>query len=233
VFIICASKLVQSENMHLLGLTVTALVMFHSHLATAGDQPRNYYKSLGVQPTATDKQIKKAFRQLALKYHPDKSSEPGAEAKFREIAEAYEVLRDPTKRRQYDQMGHANFSRNSGHRPSQPNFDDLFKDFDDLFKEFGNMEGHFKQHFGSHKMHHESGGGSFDFGQDIRFEELFDSPFTHGFDMFSSDGHNMEDLGHINLKGRMRRESSFSSSQSCRTVTQQIGNIVTTYTQCS
>merc|ERR1712121_438749 len=101
--------------MHLLGPTVVLFVMLHSDLVAS--LTKNYYKSLGVEPNASDKQIKKEFRKLALKYHPDKSSEPGAEEKFREIAEAYEVLRDPAKRRQYDQMGHANFSRNSGHRP--------------------------------------------------------------------------------------------------------------------
>ena len=58
----------------------------------------------------SEKEIKKAFRSLALKYHPDKSSDPDALDKFREIAEAYEVLSDPDKRRQYDQIGHTNFS---------------------------------------------------------------------------------------------------------------------------
>lgn len=217
------------------GLTLAVLTVLLLQYIKLSAGQKNYYKSLGIDRGATDREIKKAFRKLALKYHPDKSSEPGAEAKFREIAEAYEVLRDPEKRRQYDQMGHANFSRNSGHRPSQPNFDDLFRDFDDLFKEFGDMEGHFKQHFASHKMHHEHGGGAFEFGQDIKFEELFDSPFMHGFDMFGS-GPNMEDIGHINLKGKKKRHTFASGggdSQSCRTVTQQIGNTVTTYTQCS
>jgi len=193
---------------------------------------KDYYKSLGLKKGASDKEIKKAFRKLALKYHPDKSSEKGAEEKFREIAEAYEVLRDPEKRRQYDQMGHNNFHKNSGFKPENFNFNDLFKDFDDLFKEFGHMEGHFKNHFGNHKMHHERAGGSFSF-EDIKFEEIFDSPFTHDFDMF---GHGMEDFGHINMNRRTKRSerrSSMNKEQHCRTVTQQIGNTVTTYTQCS
>lgn len=194
-------------------------------------QQKDYYKSLGLRKGASDKEIKKAFRKLALKYHPDKSSEEGAEEKFREIAEAYEVLRDPEKRRQYDQMGHNNFQRNSGFKPDNFDFNDLFKDFDDLFREFGDMEGHFKQHFGSHKMNHERAGGHFAFGHDIKFEELFDSPFMHvnDFDIF---GHDMEDLGHINLKNKRRTVRS-NHGQHCRTVTQQIGNTVTTYTQCS
>merc|ERR1712107_884486 len=76
------------------------------------------------------------------------------------------------KSRQYDQMGHNNFHKNSGFKPENFNFNDLFKDFDDLFKEFGHMEGHFKNHFGNHKMHHERAGGSFSF-EDIKFEEIF------------------------------------------------------------
>ncbi|MGH2521287.1 MAG: DnaJ C-terminal domain-containing protein [Anaerolineales bacterium] len=67
---------------------------------------KDYYKSLGVSKTATEKEIKSAFRKLAQKYHPDKN--PGdqkAEDKFKEINEAYEVLRDPQKRAKYDQLG--------------------------------------------------------------------------------------------------------------------------------
>ena len=55
---------------------------------------KDYYKTLGVPRTASDDQIKKAYRKLALKYHPDKNKDPGAEDKFKEIAEAYEVLSD-------------------------------------------------------------------------------------------------------------------------------------------
>ncbi|PIK49819.1 putative dnaJ-like subfamily B member 9 [Apostichopus japonicus] len=72
----------------------------------------NYYSLLGVEKTASDKEIKRAFRKLAVKYHPDKNKEPGAEEQFVEIAEAYEVLSDPEKRRQYDQVGHNNFMNN-------------------------------------------------------------------------------------------------------------------------
>jgi curved DNA-binding protein len=67
---------------------------------------KDYYKILGVSRDATQDQIKKAFRKLAVKYHPDKN--PGnkeAEAMFKEITEAYEVLSDPEKRRRYDQLG--------------------------------------------------------------------------------------------------------------------------------
>jgi DnaJ-class molecular chaperone len=137
---------------------------------------KDYYKTLGIKKDATDREVKKAFRKLALKYHPDKSSEPGAEEKFRQVAEAYEVLRDPDRRRQYDQMGHSSFRKDSGFQAGNFNFDDLFKDFDDLFKDFGGgMDGHFKQHFGRHKKRHQtatgnSAGGGFEFASDIKFE---------------------------------------------------------------
>ncbi|KAG5676393.1 hypothetical protein PVAND_006233 [Polypedilum vanderplanki] len=66
---------------------------------------KDYYKILGIQKGATDDDIKKAYRKLALKYHPDKNKSPGAEEKFKEIAEAYEVLSDKKKRDVYDRYG--------------------------------------------------------------------------------------------------------------------------------
>lgn len=66
---------------------------------------RDYYEVLGVSKTASEDEIKKAFRKAAVKYHPDK--EGGDEAKFKEVNEAYEVLKDKQKRQRYDQFGHA------------------------------------------------------------------------------------------------------------------------------
>lgn len=66
---------------------------------------KDYYASLGLERGASDADIKKAYRKLAHKYHPDVSKEPGAEAKFKEIAEAYQTLKDPEKRAAYDRLG--------------------------------------------------------------------------------------------------------------------------------
>ena len=75
---------------------------------------KDYYEVLGVSKTASQDEIKSAFRHLAKKYHPDVSKEPDAEAKFKEIQEAYAVLSDEEKRKQYDQFGHAAFQNGAG-----------------------------------------------------------------------------------------------------------------------
>lgn len=93
---------------------------------------RDYYEVLGVGKEADQKDIKSAYRKLALKYHPDRSEEPDAEERFKEISEAYAVLSDSDKRKQYDQFGHAGIDG----RYSQ---EDLFRgvDFEDLLRGFG------------------------------------------------------------------------------------------------
>lgn len=79
---------------------------------------KDYYQTLGVSKTADEKELKKAYRKLALKFHPDKNKDPGAEEKFKEIAEAYEVLSDESKRKIYDQYGEEGL-KNGGPPPTQ------------------------------------------------------------------------------------------------------------------
>ena len=98
-------------------------------------EKRDYYEVLGVDKNADDAALKKAYRVLAKKYHPD--TNPGdaeAEAKFKEASEAYAVLSDPDKRRQYDQFGHAAFEGGAGGGGfSGMNMDDIFGSFGDIF----------------------------------------------------------------------------------------------------
>ena len=75
---------------------------------------KDYYEILGVSRNATLEEIKRAYRRLALKHHPDRDKSPGAEERFKEINEAYEVLSDPKKRQMYDQFGHAAFQPGGG-----------------------------------------------------------------------------------------------------------------------
>lgn len=107
----------------------------------------SYYKVLGVEKNASEDDIKRAFRKLAMEYHPDRNpDDPGASERFRQVSEAYAVLMDPVKRRQYDFAHAAGFDRQrpgAGFSYTQEEiFKDLFsnphlnKVFDDLFKEF-------------------------------------------------------------------------------------------------
>src|SRR3990167_2652524 len=77
---------------------------------------QDYYKMLGLSRDASPDEIKKSYRKLARKYHPDVSNEPNAEEKFKQVKEAYEVLKDPKKRQAYDQVG-ANWKQGQGFTP--------------------------------------------------------------------------------------------------------------------
>ncbi|XP_066490138.1 dnaJ homolog subfamily B member 9 isoform X2 [Tiliqua scincoides] len=186
----------------------------------------SYYDILGVPKNASDRQIKKAFHKLAMKYHPDKNKSPGAEAKFREIAEAYETLSDENKRQEYDQFGHAEGQRSNGNPFQQSfnfNFDDFFKDFEYFGKNLNaQSKKHFENHFQDHQQTHRRprrpfqefsfGGGFFDDTEKIFSFSGFDNTHQH----------------------TMRANRKFrDSSKHCRTVTQRQGNMVTTYTECS
>lgn len=99
---------------------------------------RDFYEILGVSKSASDDDIKKAYRKLAIKYHPDKNpDDKNAEEKFKEAAEAYEILSNPEKRQRYNQFGHAGVGGASGggggHYGGGMNMDDIFSQFGDIF----------------------------------------------------------------------------------------------------
>lgn len=100
-------------------------------------EKRDYYEVLGVDKNADDATIKKAYRQLAKKYHPDANPGEEAAAKFKEASEAYAVLSDAEKRKQYDQFGHAAFDGSGG----AGGFDFSGMDFSDIFGGFGDIFG--------------------------------------------------------------------------------------------
>ena len=106
---------------------------------------KDYYEVLDVARNATDEEIKKAYRKLAMKYHPDRNQDnPSAEEKFKEVKEAYEMLSDPDKRAAYDQYGHAGVDPNMGAGGFGGGFGggSPFGDFGDIFGDiFGNMGG--------------------------------------------------------------------------------------------
>ncbi len=123
---------------------------------------RDYYEVLEVDHNANQNDIKKAYRKLAIKYHPDKNpNNKEAEDKFKEATEAYEVLGDSTKRSQYDQFGHAGVSGTSGF-PSGgfSGFEDIFEGFEDLFEGF----------FGSRNRRGSSSHNKKRRGSDLRYD---------------------------------------------------------------
>ncbi|SEM82599.1 molecular chaperone DnaJ [Chitinophaga rupis] len=105
---------------------------------------RDYYEILAVAKTASQDEIKKAYRKVAMQFHPDRNpNNKEAEEKFKEAAEAYEVLSDPDKRAQYDRFGHSMGGNRGGYGGGGMNMDDIFSNFGDIFGEdiFGSFFG--------------------------------------------------------------------------------------------
>jgi molecular chaperone DnaJ len=128
---------------------------------------RDYYEILGVQRNASAAQIKAAFRKLAMQHHPDRNpGDKAAEQRFKEINEAYEVLKDDSKRAAYDQFGHAAFEHaGAGARPGSFDFGSFADVFDDLFGDFMGAGGRRR---GTH-----SRGNDLRYNLEISLEEAF------------------------------------------------------------
>lgn len=141
----------------------------------------DYYKILGVGKDASESEIKKAYRKLALKYHPDQTKgDKQAEAKFKEVSEAYAVLSDKEKRQQYDTFGSAGFQQ----RYSQ---EDIFNGFDfgDIFREFG---------FGGKGGKGGKGGFAFNFGGGSPFGGRASQPARRGADLVYEIGLTLKEV---------------------------------------
>lgn len=128
---------------------------------------QDFYDILGVDRQAGQGDLKKAYRKLAMQYHPDRNQgDAGAEAKFKEISEAYDILSDDEKREAYDRFGHAAFQNGGGGAGFDGNFGSSFADvFDDLFGEF--MGGGRQRRGGNNR------GADLRYNMDITLEEAF------------------------------------------------------------
>lgn len=133
---------------------------------------RDYYDVLNVPRDASKDDIKNAYRKLALQYHPDRNRSPEAEEKFKEISEAYAVLFDDEKRREYDQFGHAGID-------SRYSWDDLFRgvDFGEIFRDigfgFGGFDSIFDRFFGAGGRRRVSRGADLRYDTSISLEEAY------------------------------------------------------------
>ena len=132
------------------------------------NKKKDYYEILGVPRNATQEEIKKAYRALALKYHPDRNpDDPEAEEKFKEASEAYEVLSDPEKRAIYDRYGHAGLN-NAGYQRGFGTVEDIFDAFSEIFEDFF---GFGESGFRSRKRNRPKQGADLRYNLTISFEE--------------------------------------------------------------
>src|SRR3989344_756630 len=128
---------------------------------------KDYYEILGINKNASKEEIKKAYKQLAKKYHPDMTKDKSTEEKFKEISEAYAVLSDDKKRANYDQFGHDGFDQ----RFSQ---EDIFRDFNfDVFRDFGfgDFDNIFDALFGRGRSRTKRKGSDLRYDLEVTFEE--------------------------------------------------------------
>jgi molecular chaperone DnaJ len=192
---------------------------------------RDYYEILGIARDANGAEIKAKYRKLALKHHPDRN--PGdkeAEEKFKEAAEAYEILKDPQKRRIYDQYGHQGLDR-SGYTGAG-NFEDIFSNFGDIFEDFFGFGG------GKRRRSSVQRGSDLRYDLDLDFmdaafgteteieiEKIESCPLCHGSG--SEPGTQPETCSHCHGTGQITQSQGFFSIRSTCPYCQGKGTIVT------
>ena len=184
---------------------------------------RDYYEVLGISKNASADEIKSAYRKLAMKLHPDRNKAPDAKEKFAECSEAYEVLSDQEKRKQYDQFG---FNGPSNFGGQNVDINDILRKHADMF---GGMFGHFGFNFGFGNdnqrsappdIHTPEDGRNIQVGMDISFKESING-ITKEFDMDltepcdkchgtgAKDGSNYKECPHCQGKGRISQTNGF------------------------
>jgi len=217
---------------------------------------KDYYEILGVKRDASEKVIKRRFRELALKYHPDKNKDPNAEETFRTIAEAYGVLSDSNKRRMYDAQGYDSFAGHGG--TGGGGFSGFHFDMNDFFRHFDEAESHFhqsqheahhKSHYDAHhkahqqahqKAHQQAHQHHFSFDFNSLFDDMdefqtdlsdssneFESGFGDLFSGFTGGADHFFGDNHHNV--HIHTETT---QQHCQTVTRRHGNTISTVTEC-
>lgn len=196
---------------------------------------RDYYEVLGVQREASKDDIKRAYRKLAIQFHPDKNpGDKASEEKFKEATEAYEVLGDDQKRKAYDQFGFAGVEGMGG---GQQDYSTVFRDFEDIFGGFGDFSSIFGSIFGNQGgfAGERRPGGRVHHGSNLRYDiELPFEKAVYGTTVEisyskddtcktcsgsgSSDGSGRKVCGMCKGSGQVRRSSGFFSiSQPCPT----------------
>jgi molecular chaperone DnaJ len=179
---------------------------------------RDYYDILGLSKGASEADIKKAYRKLAIKYHPDKNpGDKAAEEQFKEAAEAYEVLSDANKRARYDQFGHSGMGGNGGYGGGSMNMDDIFSQFGDIFGQafsgggFGGGQG------GSRRMK----GSNLRIKVKLTLEDIAfgTSKKIKVFKMVNADGVSFDVCGTCRGAGQVRRVTNTILGQMATTAT--------------
>ncbi|MFT5702930.1 MAG: molecular chaperone DnaJ [Rickettsiales bacterium] len=200
---------------------------------------QDFYQTLGVSKSSSDKDIKAAYRKMAMQYHPDRN--PGdkkAETKFKEVAEAYEILKDDQKRAAYDQYGHGAFDQGAGGRggfgQGQSQGQGGFNDFSDIFSSFGDIFGDGGR---SRKRSSAIRGSDIRYNLDITLEEAF-SGLTKkvSFSVASScapckgsgaaGGSKPENCGTCSGSGKVRAQQGFFIVERACTSCGGIGQII-------
>nr|WJX09126.1 putative salivary protein [Sogatella furcifera] len=193
------------------GLVTSLFVAFIIFSPAAVFCEEDFYEVLGVKRNASDKEIKSAYKKLAIKYHPDKNKDRDTTKQFQQVSEAYEALKDEKSRKEYDMRRQGDAF--GGFHGGQPFEHDIFR----TFEEFAHPSFH------HNKESHRHNNMNFDFFQDNMISDMFDDErFGSGSSFFGNH------FGQEKEHGSSQR----SGGRSCRTVTQRVGNTVTTYTEC-